>query len=249
MSGTRPGRQPVPQRVYWVRRFVVLGLPLLLVVLVVWLVAGRGAGAAADDAAAGPVPTGGASESSASADDQQGGAGGGQGADDEPGSADDDTKDGDAAGATDSTDGATSDEKSAEPPPGGIPDCSADSLSVVLTASAESFAAGVSPTFTLTVRNAGPSPCLVDAGEAHQEIVVTSGTDRVWSSADCPGSDAESRVLLLDAGAEDAQQVAWNRVRSAEGCPGDLPAPGAGTYSATATLDGVSAEPVVFGLG
>ncbi|MFI2754787.1 hypothetical protein ACGIF2_16540 [Cellulomonas sp. P22] len=33
---------PLPSRVYWVRRLVVLGLPLLVVALVVWAVAGRG---------------------------------------------------------------------------------------------------------------------------------------------------------------------------------------------------------------
>ena len=34
----------LPARVYWVRRFVVLGIPLIIIAVVVWLVAGRDSG-------------------------------------------------------------------------------------------------------------------------------------------------------------------------------------------------------------
>ncbi|MDM8084790.1 hypothetical protein QUV83_08450 [Cellulomonas cellasea] len=33
---------PLPSRVYWTRRFVVLGLPLLVVIVIVWALVGRG---------------------------------------------------------------------------------------------------------------------------------------------------------------------------------------------------------------
>lgn len=33
---------PLPSRVYWTRRFVVLGLPLLVVIAIVWVLVGRG---------------------------------------------------------------------------------------------------------------------------------------------------------------------------------------------------------------
>jgi len=198
MSQARPGGR-LPARVYWVRRFVVLGIPLLVVVLVVWLVAGRGSGGDTPAAATTPTPT-------------------------------------------------------VEPSPSKTPgtlECSADHLALSAVAAAESFAAGVSPGFTLTITNTGTEPCLVDAGEAHREIVVTSGEDRVWSNQDCVAAGSESRLLLLPPGADvaDAQQVAWNRIRSAPGCPADLPAPGAGTYSLAFNLAGASAAPVVFGLG
>lgn len=48
-----PGRQPLPRRVYWVRRLVVLGVPLLVVALVVGFFA-RGSGAGPE---AGPTPS------------------------------------------------------------------------------------------------------------------------------------------------------------------------------------------------
>ena len=34
----------LPARVYWVRRFVVLGIPLIIVAVVVWLFVGRDSG-------------------------------------------------------------------------------------------------------------------------------------------------------------------------------------------------------------
>jgi hypothetical protein len=196
MSQARPGGR-LPARVYWVRRFVVLGLPLLLIALVVWLVAGRGS--SGDTPAAATVET-----------------------------------------------------TSSTPTPSQTPgNCAPGQLALSLTAAAESFPAGVSPTFTVTITNTGTTPCLVDAGEAQREIVITSGTDRVWSNRDCVAGGTETRTLLLSPGADgaDAQQLAWNRIRSAAGCPDGLPAPGAGTYSAAFTLAGASAPPVVFGLG
>ncbi|WP_019135885.1 hypothetical protein [Cellulomonas massiliensis] len=48
-----PGRQPLPRRVYWVRRLVVLGVPLLVVAIVVAFLT-RGGGAEPE---AGPTPT------------------------------------------------------------------------------------------------------------------------------------------------------------------------------------------------
>ena len=196
----------LPARVYWVRRLIVLGIPLLVVVLVVVWFTGRG--------------------------------------DDE--------------GATPSAQTTTTAPPAVEPvvpdptpseEAGGVPDCDVTTLALAMTATAESFGPGVSPSFNVSITNIGSVPCLVDAGEASREIVITSGPDRVWSNRDCVVAGTESRDLLLPAAGADATQLAWNRVRSAPGCPPDLPAPGAGTYSAQFTLAGAAAPPAVFGLG
>jgi len=196
----------LPARVYWVRRLVVLGIPLLLIVLVVWLVAGRGSG---DD----PTP---------------------------------------AAQTTSSTPPAPADAEPSTTPTtshGGVVDCAPTGLALAMTADATSFAPGVPATFTVSITNTGSEPCLVDAGEAQREIVITSGDDRVWSNRDCIVAGTESRTLLLPGGGVDATPFAWNQVRSAPGCPAGLPTPGAGTYSAQLNLAGASAPPAVFGLG
>lgn len=189
----------LPARVYWVRRLVVLGIPLVVLAVVVWLVAGRGSD---ED----PAP------------DAQ----------------------------------TTSTPPVEEPTPSETPalaSCAPTGLVLAMTPDAVSFAAGVSATFTVSITNTGAEACLVDAGEVQREIVITSGADRVWSNRDCVVPGTEKRTLLLAAGFTDTTSFAWNRVRSAEGCPQGLPAPGAGTYSAQLNLAGTSAPPAVFGLG
>ncbi|MCG2797515.1 MAG: hypothetical protein L6367_03140 [Cellulomonas sp.] len=133
--------------------------------------------------------------------------------------------------------------------PGGITDCAAGDLALTIAADAPTFGAGVSPTFTLTITNNGTTSCLVDAGENYRAIVLTSGTDRVWSNQDCAASDSDARTLLLAPGMTDTTTLAWNRERSAPGCTADLPAPGDGTYVATFTVGGAQAAPAAFVLG
>lgn len=135
------------------------------------------------------------------------------------------------------------------PYPGGITNCAATDLVLTIVPGASTFAAGVSPTFTLTITDNGPAPCLVDAGDTHRAIVITSGTDRIWSNQDCAAAAADPRTLLLTPKQTDTTQLAWNLVRSAPGCPAGLPVPAAGTYVASFTVAGATAAPAVFGLG
>lgn len=200
-GGPRPVRTGAPPRpparVFWIRRFVVLGLPLILVVwLVVWWT-GRDGGAEPRPEAETPAAT------------------------------------------------ATPTPTAAAP---GVPDCDPSVLDLTLTASAETFTES-DPTFEVSVTNTGEEPCLVEAGDLDREVVVTSGEDRVWSSRDCVPEDAPARTLLLADGQADVTSLTWARERSAEGCAGGLPAPGAGTYSATVTMGGATSAPAVFGLG
>lgn len=203
-SGASTARRPAPrppQRVFWVRRLVVLGLPLVVIVLLVVWLTGRG------DAPAGPPQA-------------------------EPTAA-----------------GAPTPEPEPSTDPGGVPECVPAQLALVVAPGGEAFPAGADPTFEVSVTNSGPAPCLVDAGDAHREVVVTSGQDRVWSSRDCVAADAEPRTLLLVGGQSDVTQLVWPRTRSAQGCPGGLPEPGAGTYSVTVALAGATSPAAVFGLG
>lgn len=206
----------LPARVYWVRRAVVIGGVVLLAALVVGL-AHPWAGRAADRAAA---------RASASA-------------------------------TTTTTTAAAATTAATTPPPapaptpttslrGGVGDCQAAQLALAVTADAVDVAAGVSPTFTVTIKNTGTASCLVDAGDAYRELVVTSGADRVWSSKDCVAANASRRTLLLAAGQADSTHVPWNRVRSAAGCPGGQSRPGTGTYQATVNLSGATGGPAVF---
>jgi hypothetical protein len=81
-------------------------------------------------------------------------------------------------------------------------------------------------------------------------VLVTSGSDRIWSSLDCAveGADGSERMLLLAQGAQEAAGVPWARVRSDETCTAGLPEPRAGTYHAIATLVGAQSADLVFTL-
>lgn len=134
-------------------------------------------------------------------------------------------------------------------PTGGYADCVPPALAVGITADAADVPAGVAATFTVTITNSGAEQCVVDAGDLQREVVIVSGSDRVWSSKDCAPAESSARTLLLAPGMTDTTQLAWNRERSAPGCPGGLAAPGPGTYQATVSLAGTSGGPVVFRLG
>ncbi|MBD8059319.1 hypothetical protein IC607_10105 [Cellulomonas sp. JH27-2] len=204
MGEVRAGR-PLPQSVYWRRRLVVLGVPLALVVLVVWLLAGRGS---ADEPTAVP--------STAKAT----------------------TK---AAKPTTTPKPSTTQTASSA-----VPGCA--SLDVGLTADDTSYAAGANVHLVATITNAGDVACLVDAGTKNATLVITSGADQVWSSADCAAASAKSKPLLLAPGEKSTTKVTWKRVRSEPGCPKNLPAPKAGTYAATYTVADENAAPAVFTL-
>lgn len=126
--------------------------------------------------------------------------------------------------------------------------CTAEDLTLAVTADARAYPEGATPVFTVTIRNAGETSCVVDAGDASRELLITSGSDRIWSSTDCPPEDAE-RALLLPAGTTDEATVTWSRERSDAACTEGLPTPRPGTYRAVVTLVGAESEPVVFDLG
>lgn len=219
---------PQPARVYWVRRLVLLLLAAVLVTALA-LAVGAARGGAADGRGA-------ADGASAAGEGAQGAA---------PQDAAGDGTDGadDADGTDDAGDGAEESEDAAAAA------CAPETLTTTLAADAPSYPAGATPTFTVTLSNTGDSACTVDAGLGNQALVITSGADRIWSSADCPSEASGERLLLMAPGAAEAMPVAWPRVRSAEGCAGDLPEPRPGTYTAVAVVAGVQSGQVVFELG
>jgi len=219
----------LPQSVYWRRRLVVLGVPLALVVLVVWLLAGRGS---ADEPTVSPSTTSTAKASSKPTTDEKA------------------AGDKVVAGKTAADKSATSTDatgKGATPTTTpSVPGCT--SVDVGLSADATSYAAGANVHLVATITNAGDVACLVDAGTKNATLVITSGADQVWSSADCAAASAKSKPLLLAPGEKSTTKVTWKRVRSEPGCPKNLPAPKAGTYAATYTVADENAAPAVFTL-
>ena len=102
-------------------------------------------------------------------------------------------------------------------------------LAITTSADAASYAAGSSPTLTLTVRNTGAVACRRDLGTGAVELRVLSGADRIWSSADCAGGTGAD-LLVLQPGASRSVVRTWSGRRSAPGCSGSRATAQPGTY-------------------
>lgn len=216
---------PLPPRVYWVRRLLLIGVVVVVVALVAALVS-KVAGAGDEP---GPRPT-----SSAGADAPKGSDG-----KDAKGSAD---KDGAQGNKSSANDGATKDGAESAAGSGDIPACAKGDVAIDLSAEGETFK-GRNVKFALEVTNTSDRSCLVDVTDKTRELVIVSGPARIWGSADCV--DPEPRMLLLAAGQADSASLTWKRVRSEPGCPTKGVEAKPGTYRATASILGKKSEELV----
>jgi hypothetical protein len=113
--------------------------------------------------------------------------------------------------------------------------CSDSGLRLTVAPDPGQHAAGSPVRFTITVTNTTGAACRRDLGGRALEVIVRSGTDRIWSSDDC-STDHSSSVQLLRAGASLQTVVTWQGHRSAPGCPTPTTDARAGTYTVRARL-------------
>jgi hypothetical protein len=210
---TRP-RGPLPRRVYWTRRVLVLLVALALVYGVARLLGGGGGGqqpaaraVGAEASTTPPTATSGASPTVApSATDSPTPTdgtppGGGSG----------------AAGTTGTRQGAPATTALAQPTGA----CSSGDL--VATPSVRGSAHGGHPVvFTIALTTRTSPACTWTVSPQTLVVKVTSGPDNVWSTQQCPGAIGKQAVVLRNDRAVDVT-VAWNGRRSDNGCT-DVPA-------------------------
>jgi hypothetical protein len=249
---------PLPDAVYWRRRLIVLGVPLLVVFLVVYSCTGA-SGAPRDTAgaigvsnssspAAGVItPAPGQTQSGPPGDSFPGNGPGGASSGGATGSAG--ATGTAAAGAVGASSGATATGTGASSAGsgGGCVLALAIALDRTSSYSPVAYPAGTFPTFKITATDSGTANCTVDvSGRTLVVTVAAQGASApVWSSATCSGT-SDLRVL----GPSDAQTfpVAWKRWESqGQTCPvSKLPTVSPGGYTVSATLDGVTAATVPF---
>ncbi|MER2133713.1 MAG: hypothetical protein ABS910_03435 [Arthrobacter sp.] len=112
---------------------------------------------------------------------------------------------------------------------------------------AAAYPAGANPLLTLSVTNTGAEPCKINVGTSQMEFVVTSGSDRIFSSADCQDG-AEDLLKEFEPGATEKANFTWERLRSAPGCAAVASNPNPGWYVFTARLGEATSEKAVFQL-
>lgn len=89
--------------------------------------------------------------------------------------------------------------------------------------------------FKVGVKNTGAQPCVLDLTAINFSLSVTSGTDRIWSTADCAKwVPAKKQTLKTQQSYEFS--IEWGVLRSAAGCKEAKGLLNPGTYVAQAVF-------------
>ena len=134
---------------------------------------------------------------------------------------------------------------SPSPSPTAAAACAPGALKIEPGVAESSYRVGASPRLSLSVTNTGTTPCTLDLGSAAVELLVVSGSDRIWSSDDCAKGGAAD-VTTLEPGKAAVQRVAWNGRRSRPGCAGGKEQAQAGTYRVNGRVGELRAQGEVF---
>ena len=131
--------------------------------------------------------------------------------------------------------------------------CNPSQVQVKAVTDSNSYAAGVQPKLAMSITNIGAAPCTFDVGTAAQEYIITSGTDRIWSSKDCQTGAAANPVVLAPGIEQTTTPFSWDRTRSSTTtCNGTRPAavsgPDGPTYRLQVKLGDIESEDVAFRL-
>lgn len=125
--------------------------------------------------------------------------------------------------------------------------CAPRDLVLTLLGSGTSFQSGDRPRFQVDVVDVGSRGCTFDAGSRSLNLVIMSGTDRIWGSADCSHVRASAPVRL-QRGVPHTASFTWDESRSAPGCRAARTAARPGTYTATGYGGGATTRTDVFTL-
>ena len=149
-------------------------------------------------------------------------------------------------GGDGSVSGAASDGSGGGSRPAAAP-CGPEDVVVTVRSDREDYAAGVQPTFTLTLVSTSPENCTAQVGTETLELRITSGDDRIWSSVDCVG-EPTAEPVELHRGVPHTVEITWDRTRSWPDCREIFSSALPGTYVAKAYSDYETAGAQVFRL-
>jgi hypothetical protein len=208
---------PEPAQTYWARRGLVFGAGMVLAVAVVLIISGTTSGTAAQ-----PSPPAGADRGAAIPTPSFLGP---------------------VASAQPTTSAITTSdpEASTKKTPRSEPvHCRAEELQPTLSAK-QRVAPKQHTAFQLSLINGSDRTCIAVVTRKNFELKISFGSDRIWSTEDCPSMIKPISSRLRPDHAV-AWSLTWNGKRSKPNCGSAHKAPGSGNYVATAQLAG--AEPV-----
>ncbi|TAK70155.1 MAG: hypothetical protein EPO13_04085 [Actinomycetota bacterium] len=209
---------PEPPGVYW-RRRALLVIVLLLLVLLIWWLFFKPAGGSP---AATPAPSGSPSASAV-------------------------TSPSPSSTAKPSASPSASVPTSPSQSPAEPGNCAPADIAVTATTDAASYKVGSTPKLTLRVTNSSATACKRDVGQKANEIVVSSGGVKVWSSDDC-GSTSGTDVVTLQPGQSYSTTVTWDGRLTGPTCSTAGKVAQAGSYAVVARNGDVTSKATPFAL-
>ena len=193
MPTTVRPRGPLPARVYWTRRLVVLGIPLLLVVVLAHVLGGSSD--AKDDTGAKASQAGATVEQPVRAPTA-----------------------GPTAQAGTGRKGKRRNRETAPPEPVlAQPSGPCPEADIVATPAITSAAGGADIPITINLRTVTTEACTWQASPQTMTVTITSGDDYIWSSRECPASIPVQDVVIRQA-VDTPVVVTWSAKRSDEEC-------------------------------
>jgi hypothetical protein len=125
--------------------------------------------------------------------------------------------------------------------------CEPRDMVVGLIATKSGYAGKDRPRFRLTVVNTGRRPCTFGVGPKQLEVRISSGADRLWSTAKCV-SGSGSSIQLLRRGVPYMTTIVWDRKRSSSDCSARRPAARPGMYVAAVRAGKIKVKRQIFRL-
>lgn len=117
---------------------------------------------------------------------------------------------------------------SASPTPTGPQPCATENLRLSM-AGYQKLAQGAKQPFTVAIKNAGTAPCVLTVNSTAFVLTVTSGSDRIWSTADC-AAWVPTKKLTVKPQASYQFQINWPLLRSTPTCKTSKTVVNPGTY-------------------
>jgi hypothetical protein len=210
---------PQSPGVYWFRRLLVLLVLVALLLGVRWLLTGRGGDGSTG--ATGPTPSSSPSASASPSDSAS------------PSSTPKPSASGSTKPSASSTAAAGA--------------CKDSAITVTASTDAASYAVGSTPRLRMRIQNTSDTACKRDVGAAMNELVITSGDTRVWSSDDCNTAGTQ-QIATLQPGQSYSVSVTWLGRLSQKGCPPDQPLAQKGSYKLVGRNGDITSEPAAFSL-
>ncbi|MEE9964220.1 MAG: hypothetical protein K4304_03890 [Propionicimonas sp.] len=120
------------------------------------------------------------------------------------------------------------------PTPSGPLPCDTANLRLTM-AGYKKLAQGARQPFAVTVKNVGAVPCVLDLNATNFSLTVTSGSDRIWSTADC-AKWVPAKKLTVKSQASYQFTITWALVRSTPTCKTGTSSVNPGTYVGSAVF-------------